>query len=172
MNRVEKDGLINVIDSSLVKIENKLEQLQKKGANLEVDIARTKSHRTTLANIENDEKATESETEIISVNKRIYPEYFEEEEESDPGASNTREYKERKQAGRVLTDLKRKLGDNSKAAEELRSEANGLYGLKRQRLSEIEGSNPTSEQINKNPGDFIDNLPTEHNPMDDIGGGD
>lgn len=172
MNRIEKDGLINMIDSSLVKIENKLEQLQKKGANLEVDIARTKAHRTILANIENDEEATESETEIISANKRIYSEYFEEEAESDPGASNTREYKERKQAGQILTDSRKKLGNNLKATKRLRDEAEGLDRLKRQRLSEIEGSNPTKEQVNQTPSDFIDNLPTEHNPMDDIGGGD
>lgn len=172
MNRVKNNGLINMIDSSLAEIEKKLKELQKKRVHLDVDIARTNAHRAILANIENDEEATESDQEIISANKRIYPKYFEKEAESDPEASNTSEYKERKQAGQVLTDLKRKRRDNCAATYGFKIQANGLYSLKRQKLSEIEGSNQTSQQINKTPGDFIDNLPTEHNPMDDIGGGD
>lgn len=88
-----------MIDFSLVEIENKLKQLQKKRVDLDVEIARTNAHRTALANIENDKEATGSDQKIISANKTIYAKYFEEKAESNPEASNTSEYKEKKQAG-------------------------------------------------------------------------
>mgnify|MGYP004507369549 CR=1 FL=1 len=183
---------------SLAYLRDKREKLKEEHDDLKSDKEVANVHRLALVKKENQQAVTEEEENAISDMKLHYTDFFDSDvEQSDSQEETSPEYKERKQVAGVINYINEELKSNSNQAKKIATQWNNIHKIMRERLSET-GSMPESSssanqvstqisqseaqtsqneesnkqinpQINQTTSDYIDNLPKQYNPFDDLG---
>ena len=128
-------------------------------------------HHLALVKRENNQTLNAREEEAMAITKIKYPTIFDTEVlESDPEVETSPEYKERKQVKDVIEHVREEITFNKNEINEI-EEKLAETDNKRKTLEEklTNTKSKESAEINKTPSDYIDDLPSDYNPLDDLG---
>ena len=169
---------LETLNNTKQSLNNKRKRLEEDTGDLRLEKALANRHRLALVKKENGQEVSQEEENAISDMKEAFPETFETEvSDSDSGANRTAEYIERKQVGKFLKKLRKDLDKNQEKCEIIYDKLDDIEA----RIAASTNTNPESSasENNLNPGaevsklqspsDYIDSLPQEHNPFDDLG---
>lgn len=181
---------VNTLSKRLNKLEEKIKEISEDYEGLLKERESAKLHRLALVKRENDQPLSEEDQEAIEEIKGNYSAFFEEEvEESDPEMETSPEYKERKQVNQVMEYLASEIKSNKNEIEKLQDEHKKVKKIldTKKNISVAESSvaessiaessassgEPSSRsgstQVSQNTVDFVDNLPVDYNPFEDVG---
>ena len=162
----------------LRKLENsskELKQIKKEISDelneLRYDEEVSRLHHLALVKRENNQTLNAREEEAMAITKIKYPTIFDTEVlESDPEVETSPEYKERKQVKDVIEHVREEITFNKNEINEI-EEKLAETDNKRKTLEEklTNTKSKESAEINKTPSDYIDDLPSDYNPLDDLG---
>lgn len=191
-------GLDN-LKKKLVHLREVREGLKQEHEQYQEEKKSAKKHLVGLAKKENNQTLTDEEQQAMDNIKETFPEFFDEEDSTSEieSESHSPEFHERKQVYKLLKYLNQEIGSNSEAMKKNYNEWKNVYKILSQKsnnqstaesssasepkFKEITPENAPESAIanaaesaaestlNKNTSDYIDSLPKEYNPFDDLG---